>query len=254
MSRRLAAFAMSSTCLRRSVADHVLGREVVVDVDAELALAGVLGQVADVAVGGQDAVVVAQIALDRPRLGRRFDDHEVLWHGRECSTGSFTRPLRRSRRTCARALAGRAGRTRRQTSRMRRRKSSSISRSALVGRSAGAAGDGHRAGTSSRPASAGRRPASDARRDLDEPDVEVREEEDRVHVVDEDRPLAVHRAQVRAAQRRRRSAIGSSNRSASSGCSLLRWRTTLRITAASWRREAVPSVGPMVRSRGGRSR
>ena len=37
-------------------------------------------------------------------------------------------------------------------------------------------------------------------RDLDEPDVEVREEEDRLHVVDEDRPLAVQLAQVRAAQ------------------------------------------------------
>ena len=72
-------------------ADDVLGLEVVVDVDAELALARVLGQVAHVAVGGEDAVVRAQIAFDRPRLGRRFDDHEVLWHGRECSTGSCTR-------------------------------------------------------------------------------------------------------------------------------------------------------------------
>ena len=51
------------------VADHVLGREVVVDVDAELALAGVLGQVADVAVGGQNAVVRPEIALDGPGLG-----------------------------------------------------------------------------------------------------------------------------------------------------------------------------------------
>ena len=72
-------------------ADDVLGGEVVVDVDAELALARVLGQVAHVAIGGEDAVVGAQIAFDRPRLGRRFDDHEVLWHGRECSTGSCTR-------------------------------------------------------------------------------------------------------------------------------------------------------------------
>ena len=74
------------------VADDVLGREVVVDVDAELALARILGQVADVAIGGEHAVVGAQIAFDRPRLGRRFDDHEVLWHGRECSTGSCTDP------------------------------------------------------------------------------------------------------------------------------------------------------------------
>ena len=39
------------------VGDHVLRFEVVVDVDAELALAGVLGQVADMAVGRKDAVV-----------------------------------------------------------------------------------------------------------------------------------------------------------------------------------------------------
>ena len=39
-----------------------------------------------------------------------------------------------------------------------------------------------------------------AGRDLDEPDVQVREEEDRRHVVDEHRPLAVHLAEVRAAQ------------------------------------------------------
>ena len=90
MSAILAAFVISATCLRRSSEIDVLGREVVVDVDAELALAGVLGQVADVAVGGEDAVVGAQVALDRPRLGRRLDDHEVLRHGRECSTGSCT--------------------------------------------------------------------------------------------------------------------------------------------------------------------
>ena len=60
------------------VADDVLGREVVVDVHAELALAGVLGQVADVAVRRQDPVIGPEIALDGPRLGRRFDDDEVL--------------------------------------------------------------------------------------------------------------------------------------------------------------------------------
>ena len=75
------------------VGDDVLGGEVVVDVDAELALARVLGQVADVAVGGEDPVVGAEIALDRARLGRRLDDHEVLRHGRECSTGSCTDPF-----------------------------------------------------------------------------------------------------------------------------------------------------------------
>ena len=60
--------------------DHVLGREPVVDVDPELALAGVLGQVADVAIGGEDAVIGAEVALDRPRLRRRLDDHQVLRH------------------------------------------------------------------------------------------------------------------------------------------------------------------------------
>ena len=60
------------------VRDDVFRGEVMVDVDAELALAGVLGQVADMAVGGEDLVVGAQVAFDRPRLGGRFDDHEVL--------------------------------------------------------------------------------------------------------------------------------------------------------------------------------
>ena len=91
------------------VGDDVLGREVVVDVDAELALAGVLGQVADMAVGGEDTVVVAQVALDRPRLRRRLDDHQVLGHGRECSTGSCTDPCRatdaRSASAASRATA-----------------------------------------------------------------------------------------------------------------------------------------------------
>ena len=64
------------------VGDDVFGGEVMVDVDAELALAGVLGQVADVAVGGQDTVVRTQVALDRPSLGRRS----------RRSLGSLTRP------------------------------------------------------------------------------------------------------------------------------------------------------------------
>ncbi len=58
--------------------DDVFGLELVVDVHAELALAGVLGQVADVAVGREHAVIRPQIALDGARLGRRFDDDEVL--------------------------------------------------------------------------------------------------------------------------------------------------------------------------------
>ena len=52
------------------VVDDVLGGEIVVDVDAELALAGVLGEVADMTVGREDTVVVAEVALDGPRLRR----------------------------------------------------------------------------------------------------------------------------------------------------------------------------------------
>ena len=78
--------------------DDVFGEEPMVDVHAELALPGVLGEVADVTVGGEDAIVVAQIALDRPRLRRRLDDHEVLGHGRDISTGSFAHPCRTRRR------------------------------------------------------------------------------------------------------------------------------------------------------------
>ena len=63
-----------------------------VDIDAELALAGVLGEVADMAIGREDLVIGAEIALDGPGLGGGFDDDEVLWHGRECSTGSCTDP------------------------------------------------------------------------------------------------------------------------------------------------------------------
>ena len=110
--------------------DDVFGLEVVVDVDAELALAGVLRQVADMAIRREDLVVGAEVALDGPGLCGGFDDDEVLGHGRECSTGSCT----------ARYPAGDG-----QASRTRRRKSSSISRSSVVlGRSgapAGARGD-----------------------------------------------------------------------------------------------------------------
>ena len=129
MSEPLGGLGDVVDLLAAVVVDDVLGREVVVDVDPELALAGVLRQVADVAVGGEDAVVVAQVALDRPRLRRRLDDHEVLGHGRECSTGSFAHPyLRRVGRWRGGLAPGAGGRVP-QTSRMRRRKSSSISSS-----------------------------------------------------------------------------------------------------------------------------
>ncbi len=52
------------------VVDDVLGFELVVDVHAELALARVLGQVADMAVGRQDPVIGPQVPLDGARLGR----------------------------------------------------------------------------------------------------------------------------------------------------------------------------------------
>ena len=62
------------------VGDDVLGGEIVLDVDAELALAGVLRQVADMAVGGEDPVIRAQVALDRAGLRGALHDHEVLGH------------------------------------------------------------------------------------------------------------------------------------------------------------------------------
>ena len=180
-----AAFSISATCLRRSSEIDVLRREVVVDVHAELALAGVLRQVADVAVRREDAVVVAEVAFDRPRLGRRLDDHEVLWHGRECSTGHLRSRLRLP-----------------QTSRIRCRKSSSISSSASlrpsrrlrrpVPTSNGEARGWDRPGPGG-PSPSGRQPPSPTRpwrskapsRDLDEADVEVREEEGGLAPVDE---------------------------------------------------------------------
>src|SRR6185436_5204619 len=108
--------------------DHVLGREAVLDVDPELALAGVLGEVADVTVGGQDTVIGAEVALDRPRLGRRLDDHQVLRHSAgsiatgPCTAGSG--PITAGS-PAARLPATGAGNSFAQASRTRRRKSSS---------------------------------------------------------------------------------------------------------------------------------
>ena len=61
--------------------DLVVRREVVLHVDAELALAGVLRQVADVAVGGEHRVAGPKVAFDRLRLRGRLDDHEICGHG-----------------------------------------------------------------------------------------------------------------------------------------------------------------------------
>ena len=155
--------------------DDVLGREAVVDVDAELALAGVIGQVADVPVGSQDTVIVAEVALDRPCLGGRLDDHEVLRH----RGGVYARdPFRADHRPIARVLRGR-----------------------LIGptpRERGAGSPRRSRGPRPPPAA-----SVTARlegiaflafaKDLDEPHRRHREHERRVRVVDEHRLLAVDR-------------------------------------------------------------
>ena len=82
MSAPLAAFVDLGDLLAAVLGDHVLGREVVVDVDAELALAGVLGQVADMAVGREDAVV------RRPDSAR----WSAPWQAIRRSRGSLARP------------------------------------------------------------------------------------------------------------------------------------------------------------------
>ena len=61
--------------------DLVVGREVVLDVHPQLTLAGVLRQVADVAVGREHGIAGSEVAFDRLRLRRRLDDHEVRGHG-----------------------------------------------------------------------------------------------------------------------------------------------------------------------------
>ncbi len=58
--------------------DLVRGLEVVLDVHAELVLAELLREVANVSVGGEDAVAAAEVPLDRLRLRRRLDDHQVV--------------------------------------------------------------------------------------------------------------------------------------------------------------------------------
>jgi len=62
------------------LADHVLGGEVVLHVNAEPALAGVLGEVADMALRGEDRVVLPEVALDRLGLRGALDDHQVPAH------------------------------------------------------------------------------------------------------------------------------------------------------------------------------
>ena len=185
--------------------DDVLGREVVLDVDAQLALAGVLGEVADMTVGGQDLVAVAQVSLDRPRLGGRLDDHQVLGHG-----AASVAPVRR-RTTFSAAPVD-------QASRMRRSSSASGSRCSMASSSERASAGSSIGGgvmmtwTSSGTLSAsagswagrGRQVHAQAglvdrvARDLDEADDVVGDEEDRVEELRGQRLAALQRAQVGA--------------------------------------------------------
>ena len=69
----------------------VLHREVVVGIDR----AFLRHQVAHVPVGGEHFVVLAQVLLDRARLGGRFDDDQVLGHGC-CSSFTSRFPKRKT--------------------------------------------------------------------------------------------------------------------------------------------------------------
>ena len=72
------AWVMLVDLLAAVVGHHVFGREAVLDIDAELALAGVLRQVADMTVGGEDVVVrrPGNVRSSSPWPGQ-FDDHQV---------------------------------------------------------------------------------------------------------------------------------------------------------------------------------
>ena len=63
-----------------------IGREIVLDIDAELAL----GQIDDMADRGHDLVVATEIALDSFRLCGRFDDYEIFCHRFRRLQGSRT--------------------------------------------------------------------------------------------------------------------------------------------------------------------
>ncbi len=71
--------------LRVAVDDLVLHAEVVVGIDG----AGLRHEVADMAVGGQDLVVLAEVFLERLRLRGRLDDEQVGGHGSGISFFSF---------------------------------------------------------------------------------------------------------------------------------------------------------------------
>ena len=220
---RLRGLADLGDLLLAVVGDHVLRREVVVDVDPELALAGVLRQVPDVAIGGEDSVVVAQVALDRPRLGRRLHDHEVLRHGRECSTGFLHGRSPGTHRAIAWDAGGNARRDR------------SVRPRGCVGGSLRRARGPRPARPPERPRPAPRPAASNSAT----PPVDGRISTNRMwrygkKKIDSIRSTKTGRLPSiirRFVQRRPWSrAFGISYRSASSGCSLLRCRTAFLIT------------------------
>ena len=221
------------------------------------------------AVRGEDLVVRAEVALDRPRLGGRFHDHEVLGHGgAECSTGPSS--PRQSRAAEARR--------RRQMSRTRWRKSSSmlevdlevveVARARRRRRAADSRPGGARrlarldrrrqrrprrtrAGMS--PASAMCR-ASSRGRDLEEPDHVVREEERRraTASMNTGRLPSIIRRLVHT--RPTSDGVGRSNRSTSSGCSFVgvdarRFGSRADASRAGARRVTRPMVPPAMAGR-----
>src|SRR6184192_1204502 len=95
--------------LRLALDDVVLGREVALEVDPELRL----GQVHHVADRGLHLVVPPEVLAERPGLGRRLDDDEVLGHGLQAARrqkrlpGSWrTRPSSSSARRVSSAAPG----------------------------------------------------------------------------------------------------------------------------------------------------
>ncbi len=70
------AFEIAVDVLFVALDQPVLHREVVLGIDC----AFLRHQVAHVPVGGQHFVVLAQVLLDRARLGGRFDDDEMVGH------------------------------------------------------------------------------------------------------------------------------------------------------------------------------
>jgi hypothetical protein len=89
--------------------DDVFGGEVAVHVDTELALAGVLGKISDVTERGDDLVVGAEIPLDRPGLGRRLHDDQVLHAARSVASALFAAAyaIRTTPRSRSRTSSGR---------------------------------------------------------------------------------------------------------------------------------------------------